>query len=195
MHAPLSALIIAITVLTGATAFAQTGQTKDVKTSAASTSIYDLSFTSMDGKKVKLETYRGKWIMFVNVASHCGYTPQYAELEKLHRSCGDRLVIVGFPANDFGAQEPGSNEEIVTFCREKYDVSFVLSQKIHVIGDETDPIYRWLTDPAQNGWNSDSPKWNFFKYLVDPDGKLVKVFTSKVPPLGTEIAGSIGTCK
>jgi glutathione peroxidase len=150
-------------------------------------SIYDYSYTSIDGKVVKLDTYRGKKILFVNVASKCGFTPQYDDLEKLYKEEKDKLVVIGFPANDFAGQEPGTNEEIASFCRLNYGVSFPMSQKIHVVGEGKDPIYQWLTDKSLNGWNSAEPKWNFHKYLVSETGELLGVYPSATKPGSVDI--------
>ena len=150
-------------------------------------SIYDYSYTSIDGKSVKLDAYRGKKMLIVNVASECGFTPQYEDLEKLYEQHGDKLVVLGFPANDFGGQEPGRNEEISKFCKSKYGVTFPLSEKVSVVGDGKHPIYQWLTDKALNGWNSAGPKWNFHKYLVSEKGELLAVFPSKTEPESEEI--------
>lgn len=154
-------------------------------------SVYEYSYTSIDGKAVSLKDYKGKYLMIVNVASKCGYTPQYEELEKLSRAYKENLVIVGFPANDFGQQEPGSNEEIAKFCTLTYDVTFPMASKISVVGDGMHPIYKWLTDKSLNGWNDAAPKWNFTKYLIGKDGELLRLFPSKVKPMSEEITGML----
>jgi glutathione peroxidase len=154
-------------------------------------SIYDYSYTAIDGSVVDLKQFKGKYLLLVNVASKCGYTPQYEDLEKLFQEYKDKLVIIGFPANDFGKQEPGSNEEIATFCSRTYGVTFPMAEKISVIGDDMHPIYKWLTDKSLNGWNEAAPKWNFFKYLIGKDGQLLKVFPSKVTPMSVEITGML----
>ncbi|HLF14279.1 MAG TPA: glutathione peroxidase [Bacteroidota bacterium] len=150
-------------------------------------SIYDYSYRSIDGNEVKLSAFRGKKILFVNVASKCGFTPQYDDLEKLYEEQKDGLAVVGFPANDFMGQEPGSNEEIASFCRLTYGVTFPMSEKISVVGEGKHPIYRWLTDKSLNGWNSAGPKWNFHKYLVGETGELLAVFPSTTEPGSGEI--------
>lgn len=150
-------------------------------------SLHDLAYTSIDGREVSLSAYKGKAILFVNVASECGFTPQYEDLEKLHRGMEDRLVIVGFPSNDFGGQEPGTNEQIASFCKLNYGVSFPLSQKVSVVGKEKHPVYRWLTERSLNGWNSAEPKWNFHKYLVSEDGELLAVFPPTTKPGSEEV--------
>jgi glutathione peroxidase len=154
-------------------------------------SIYDYSYTSIEGATVPLSAYRGKYILFVNVASQCGFTPQYAELEKLSAGRKEDLVVIGFPANDFLGQEPGTDEEIKTFCTTRYGVTFPLSQKISVVGDGKSDIYRWLTDKDLNGWNDKEPKWNFYKYLVGRDGELLKVLPSSTTPLSPELTEAL----
>jgi len=155
------------------------------------TSLHAYSFTSMDGTVVPLSSFKGKKILIVNVASRCGFTPQYEDLETLARTHREDLVVLGFPANDFLGQEPGTNEEIASFCRITYDVTFPLSQKVSVVGRNQTEIYRWLTDPELNGWNKQAPKWNFYKYLVDEAGDLVKVFPSTTKPLSNELLEAI----
>jgi glutathione peroxidase len=150
-------------------------------------SIYEYSFTSIDGITIPLTQFKGKKILIVNVASKCGFTPQYEDLEKLYRQNSDKLVIIGFPANNFNEQEPGSNKEIASFCRSKYDVTFPMSEKISVIGKDQSDLYRWLTDKTLNGWNDLAPKWNFYKYLISENGELIKVIPSTTKPLDKEI--------
>lgn len=142
---------------------------------------YSLKAITNSGKEIGFETYKGKKVLLVNLASKCGFTPQYAELEELHQQNKD-LVILGFPANNFGAQEPGTDEEIATFCKINYGVTFQLFKKDDVKGANKQLVYQWLTDPQKNGWNSEEPKWNFYKYLVDENGNLVNVFSSSVSP-------------
>lgn len=157
----------------------------------STTSIYEYGYTAMDGKKVKLSAYKGKKFLIVNVASQCGFTPQYEGLEKLAKEYKDRVTVIGFPANNFGHQEPGTNEEIVKFCTSTYGVTFPMSQKISVIGDDQDPIYKWLTTKSLNGWNETAPKWNFYKYLIDEKGELIRVFPSVTTPLSKELTGAL----
>jgi len=141
----------------------------------------------IDGTDIDLMQYKGKKVLIVNTASECGYTPQYKELAELYEKYGDKLVILGFPANNFGSQEPGSNEEIEKFCRENYSVTFPMFEKISVLGDNMHPVYKWLTSKDLNGWNDQQPKWNFNKYLIDEDGNLLKYFSSAVKPMDKEI--------
>ena len=131
---------------------------------------------------------KGKKVLLVNVASNCGYTPQYTELEALYQQSKEKLVILGFPANDFKEQEPGSDEEIAGFCKVNFGVTFPLFQKQSVLNTAGNRVYQWLTEPAANGWNNQKPTWNFCKYLVDENGNLVAFFPAAVSPLGNEIS-------
>jgi len=150
-------------------------------------SFYDFKMKDLNGKEVDFSSFKGKKIMVVNVASKCGYTPQYEALQKLYTEHSDKIVILGFPANNFGGQEPGSNDEIKSFCSENYGVTFPMFEKISVKGFDKDPLYRWLSDAALNGWNNEEPSWNFCKYLLNEKGELIKYFPSKVSPLDQEI--------
>lgn len=148
-------------------------------------SIYDFKINSLEGEEIDFAKYRGKNLLIVNVASKCGFTPQYAELEKLHEEFGDQIVVLGFPANNFGSQEPGSNQEIAEFCEKNYGVKFQMFEKISVKGEDQHPLYKWLK--AKTG---QEPGWNFCKYLVKPDG-TAKFFPSKVKPLDKEILNEL----
>jgi glutathione peroxidase len=151
-------------------------------------SIYDFKVKGLDGNTIDFSDFKGKKILIVNTASQCGYTPQYEELEKLYEEYKDKLVIVGFPANNFGQQEPGSNEEIHEFCKKNYGVTFPMAEKVSVKGDDIHPLFKYLSDEAiKSGAAEPVIKWNFTKFLVDENGKLVKVFPSKVKPLSEEI--------
>jgi len=150
-------------------------------------SFYTLQAITNAGKPFSFEALKGKYVLLVNTASNCGYTGQYDDLEKLHQQYKGKLVVLGFPANDFGAQEPGSNENIAEFCRVNYGVTFQLFQKASVKGTEKQPVFTWLSDAKQNGWNTQEPTWNFCKYLVSPDGTLLEFYSSAVSPLGSEI--------
>jgi glutathione peroxidase len=150
-------------------------------------SFHELSTSTLFGEEVNFESFKGKKVLIVNTASKCGYTPQYAELEELHKQYKDNLVIIGFPANNFMKQEPGTNEDIAAFCEVNYGVTFLMSEKISVKGDDIHPVYQWLTDKEKNGWNTQEPKWNFHKYLIDENGELIAVFASKVKPLDEDI--------
>lgn len=150
-------------------------------------SFYEFTMKDLEGKEVDFSSYKGKKIMVVNVASKCGYTPQYEALQKLYSENSDKLVILGFPANNFGGQEPGSNDEIKSFCSENYGVTFPMFEKVSVKGFDKHPIYRWLSDAELNGWNNEEPSWNFCKYILNEKGELIKFFPSKVDPLDQEI--------
>lgn len=154
-------------------------------------SIYDFTMRTIDGKELSLSQYRGIKMLIVNTASECGYTPQYEELQKLHEQYGSKVVVLGFPANNFGSQEPGSNAEIATFCKTNYGVTFQMFEKISVIGKDQSPLYKWLSTKEENGWNDQAPKWNFCKYLIDEKGMLIKYFPSKVKPLSDEIVNAL----
>lgn len=154
-------------------------------------SIYDFKVESLDGKGINFAKYRGQKILIVNTASQCGNTPQYAELEKMWLSHKGKLVIVGFPANDFGAQEPGTNKEIAEFCTKNYSVTFPMAAKITVKGDKMAPIYHWLTEKKYNGYKDSEVKWNFQKYLINEKGELVAVFPPGMKPDNPEITAAI----
>ncbi len=154
-------------------------------------SIYEFSLSSIDGKSVSLSEFKGKKMLLVNVASKCGYTPQYKDLEALHIKYKDKLVVIGFPANNFGGQEPGSNAEISTFCQKNYGVTFLMMEKISVKGEDMHPLYKWLSTKEENGVCNDAPNWNFCKYLIDEKGNIVQFFKSGVKPLSEEITSKI----
>ena len=166
-------------------------------------SIYDFKVPGLDGSDIDFSQFKGKKIMIVNTASMCGNTPQYKDLETLYEKYKDKLVIVGFPANNFGAQEPGTNEEIKQFCTKEYSVTFPMAEKISVRGDDIHPLYKWLVDqskelaksvPTDNSrdlvWRkflSDPVIWNFTKFLLDEKGNLIAVFHNKVSPMSAEV--------
>lgn len=150
-------------------------------------SVYDIAITSLEGKTIDLNEFKGKKILFVNVASKCGYTPQYKNLQALHDKHGDKVAIIGIPCNQFGGQEPGSAAEIQEFCSKNYGVSFLMTEKYDVKGKNQHELYKWLTNKSQNGVEDSTVGWNFQKYLVDENGKLIKVFKSGVNPLDNSI--------
>ncbi len=156
-----------------------------------STSFFQFTVNSLDGKPVSLEQFRGKKIVVLNVASKCGFTPQYADWEKYYTGNKDNVVVLGFPSNDFMSQEPGSAEDIAAFCQKNYGVTFPMFEKVVVKGDGIAPLYRWLTDPAQNGWNNQEPSWNFCKYLINEKGELTHFFASKVKPDSPEFLSAL----
>jgi glutathione peroxidase len=149
--------------------------------------LYDFKVPSLDGSTIDFSKYKGKKVLIVNTASECGYTPQYADLQKLYEAHKSNLVIVGFPANNFGGQEPGSNTEIKEFCKKNYGVTFPMAGKVSVKGDDIHPIFKWLTTKTENGVMDAEIKWNFTKFLLDEKGKLIAVFPSKVNPNSEEI--------
>jgi len=150
-------------------------------------SIHTFKVKSIEGGTIDFSKFKGKKILVVNTASKCGYTPQYEQLEKVYEEYKDKLVIVGFPANNFGAQEPGSDDEIQEFCKARFGVKFPLASKISVKGDDTAPIYKWLTSKSENGVLDASITWNFNKFLLDENGKVIAYFDSKVKPDSEEI--------
>ena len=157
-------------------------------------SVYSFHLKSIDGKPVSLHSYHGKVLLLVNVASKCGYTPQYAGLESLYKKYKDRgLVIVGIPANNFAAQEPGTNAEIKTFCRNKYDVTFPMMAKVSVAGEDKAPLYAFLTDKSVNPQIGGEIKWNFTKFLFDRDGKPIDRFEPAVTPDSPQVTAAIET--
>ena len=154
---------------------------------SAKKSIYDIEINSLQGKPINLSLFKGKKILFVNVASKCGFTPQYKDLQKLYNQYQDTLVIIGVPCNQFGKQEPGSSNEIEEFCQTNYGVSFLITEKVDVKGKEQHPLYTWLTQRAQNGRKSSIVKWNFQKYLVDENGELIDYYYSTTSPTSSKI--------
>jgi glutathione peroxidase len=154
--------------------------------------VYEFTMNSIEGQPMPLAKFEGKVMLIVNVASKCGFTPQYEGLEAVYEKYKEQgLVIVGFPANNFMAQEPGTNEEIKTFCSTKYNVKFPLYSKISVKGDDKAPLYRFLTDTASNPKTGGEIKWNFTKFLVDRNGKVIARFESAVKPESPEVTGAI----
>jgi glutathione peroxidase len=150
-------------------------------------SIYDIEISSLEGESIDLANFKGKKILFVNVASKCGFTPQYEKLQELHNQYGEKVAIIGVPCNQFGGQEPGSAAEIKEFCSKNYGVSFLMTEKCDVKGNNQHKLYKWLTKKSENGVEDSNVGWNFQKYLVDENGKLIKVFKSGVNPLDDSI--------
>ncbi len=153
-------------------------------------SLHSFKVESIDGGTIDFSQFKGKKVLIVNTASKCGYTKQYAQLEELHNAHGDKLVIVGFPANNFGGQEPGSNEDIAAFCQKNYGVSFPMAAKVSVKGKDQHELFKWLTSQENTDFTGDI-NWNFEKFLIDENGKLVHRFRSGADPMGKEIAGAI----
>jgi len=150
-------------------------------------SIYEFKVPGLEGGQIDFSKFKGKKIMIVNTASKCGNTPQYAELEQLYEAYKDKLVIVGFPANNFGQQEPGSNEEIAEFCKKNYGVKFVMAEKVSVKGEDIHPLFQYLTDEAKKIGVEDPIKWNFTKFLLDENGKLIAVIPHKTKPMSEDV--------
>lgn len=149
---------------------------------SAVNNIYQFKVDGLNGKPIEFSSFKGKYILIVNTASKCGFTPQYEGLETLYQTHKDKLVIVGFPANNFGSQEPGTNNEIKEFCKKNYGVTFPMAQKISVKGDDQHPLYKWLCNKTENGVSDNEVKWNFTKFLIDKEGNLIKKFDSNVKP-------------
>ena len=156
-------------------------------TGNAQKSIHDIEINDISGDPIDLTTFKGKYILFVNVASECGFTSQYEGLEELHEQFKDDLIVIGLPCNQFGEQEPGSAKEIQQFCTKNFGVSFLLTEKIKVKGEGQHPLYTWLTNKELNGNSSSIVRWNFQKYIVDKDGEFVNYFYSTTKPLSRKI--------
>ncbi len=150
-------------------------------------SIHNISIGGINGKEIRLEQFKGKKILIVNVASACGFTPQYAQLEELYRQYQDRLVIIGCPCNDFGKQEPGSEEDINTFCTTMFDVTFPLTKKINIRTSPVHPLYEWLTHKDRNRVSDNEVSWNFQKYAISPQGEWQHMFSAETSPLDDQI--------
>jgi len=158
----------------------------------AASSVYDFTLNSIDGAATPLSAFKGKVVLLVNVASKCGYTPQYAGLEKLYEAYKDKgFVIVGVPANNFGGQEPGSNDEIKTFCSRNYNVTFPMMSKVSVKGADTTPLYQYLTDKGVNPQTGGDIKWNFTKFLIDKKGNVINRFEPAVTPESGDLAKAV----
>jgi glutathione peroxidase len=158
----------------------------------AGSTVYDFKVESIDGGKIDFAKYKGKKILIVNTASMCGNTPQYEALEKLYKKYQQKLVIIGFPANNFGAQEPGSNEEIKAFCTKQYAVTFPMAAKISVKGADIHPLYKWLLEESKaKNFQPAEVTWNFQKYLIDEKGNLEAVFSPKTQPMAPEVIAAI----
>lgn len=154
-------------------------------------SIHRFKVESLDGGTIDFAAFKGKMILIVNTASQCGYTPQYAELQQLYEKYKDKLVVVGFPANNFGGQEPGTNAEIKNFCQKNYGVTFPMAAKVSVKGDDIAPIFKWLTNKSENGVMDATIRWNFNKFLLNEKGELVAYFPSSTKPLSSDITAKL----
>lgn len=154
--------------------------------------IFTISFQQNNGQALALSAFRGKKLLIVNTASDCGYTPQYSELQELYAQNKERLVVIGFPANDFKEQEKGDDETIARFCQLNFGVSFPLAKKSTVVdGPAQNPVFKWLSHKEQNGWNNQAPSWNFSKYLVNEQGLLTHYFDPSISPLSPEVRQAI----
>lgn len=161
-------------------------------TNVATTSFYDLKTTLNNGQELDFSSLKNKKVLIVNTASDCGYTNQYEGLQALHEKYKGQLTIIGFPANDFGEQEKGSDDTIEQFCKVNFGVTFPLAKKSTVIKKEDqDPVYQWLTDEEKNGWNYTAPSWNFCKYLIDENGDLTHFFEAAIEPTSKELTAAI----
>ena len=178
-------VFIGLTILMGLAAFLSSKLSSGKKQEVAG-SVYDFKMKSLEGKEINLSQYKGKYMMIVNTASKCGYTPQYKVLEKLHEQFGHKVAVLGFPANNFLWQEPGSNEEIAAFCERNFGVKFQMFEKVSVKGSDKAPLYKWLE--AKTG---ETPSWNFCKYLVSPEGNVLGYYSPTVNPMDKEIMDKI----
>lgn len=167
--------------------FVATLYPKQPEVNTSVSNLYDVNISSLNGSLLDLKQFKGKYILFVNVASKCGFTPQYKELQELQDTYSDVLAVIGVPCNQFGRQEPGDADEIQEFCEINYGVTFNITEKVNVKGTHKHELYQFLTEKRNNGVRQSSVKWNFQKYLVDPQGKLVDYFLSTTKPLSPRI--------
>jgi glutathione peroxidase len=183
--------ILTLVITSLSIAFAGFLATNSLTTMKTTTSIYDISINSLNGDPINLADYKGKKILIVNTASECGFTKQYADLQKLHETYKDKLVIIGVPCNQFGGQEPGDALEIISFCQVNYGVTFLMTEKIDVKGENQHPLYKWLTEKELNGVKNSSVKWNFQKYLIDEQGNYMDYYFSLTNPMSSKITDQI----
>lgn len=185
-----TAIVILAIIASAAVAYSfrnkVTPEKKAAMIAATPKSFYDLTYTDINGKSVSMSEYRNKYVLCVNVASKCGHTPQYTKLEALYEKHKDKLVIIGFPCNQFLGQEPGSESEIQEFCSKIYGVTFPLSSKLDVKGNNQHPVYTWLMNKDVNGVSDDKVEWNFHKVLVSPKGEWLKAFSAGSDPMEVE---------
>lgn len=183
-------VLIVFALIVGWKMFKESNQ---YKATAAPVDFHSLSAMTLDGEDYSFEKLRGKKVLIVNTASECGFTPQYSELQKLHEQFGgEEFVILGFPCNDFGKQERGDSDEIGAFCQKNYGVSFQMMEKVSIKGD-THPVYKWLTEAAQNGVSDHTIRWNFHKFTVSENGELVGSYRSAISPLDNSITTFVNT--
>lgn len=155
-------------------------------------SIYDISINSLEAQVLDLSKFEGKKLLIVNTASECGYTPQYAQLQELHENFKDKVSVLGVPSNDFGGQEPGSAEEIANFCQARFGVTFPLTEKVKILGDDRHELYKWLCSKSENGESDAEVAWNFNKFLIDENGNWVKHYPSGVDPFDENLLNDLG---
>ncbi|WP_247236223.1 glutathione peroxidase [Telluribacter sp. SYSU D00476] len=187
------AIIMLFSLITGLFANKKEIKVRPENTVAAPQTLYDFKMKSLIGDDViDFKKYKGKKVVLLNVASECGFTPQYADWQAFHEKYGDKIVVLGFPANNFGGQEPGSEQDIATFCQKNYGVTFQMFDKISVTGNDQHPLYKWLSTKTLNGWNDKAPTWNFCKYVVDEKGQLTHFFASAVKPTDAEFKKAVG---
>jgi glutathione peroxidase len=183
-------LITAAVVLIAITAF--TLRRKNARWQGpVPTSVHEFTLRTLEGEEISLSKFKGKKMLLVNVASECGYTPQYKPLQELHEKYGSKVTVIGIPANNFGAQEPGDAKQIREFCTKNYGVTFQMMEKISVKGSDMHPLYKWLSTKSLNGVTDEAPKWNFCKYLIDENGHIIQYFNSKVDPMSEEITSKL----
>ena len=184
----LIASLIPLALACGSSDRAGSQQAGMMGTSNPASSFHALSAVDIDGNPVSMASFKGKRLLVVNTASKCGYTKQYAQLQELYDTFKDKdFVVIGFPSNDFGGQEPGSEQEIAAFCQKNYGVSFPMMSKVSTKGRDQHPVYQWLTSKEQNGVMDATVKWNFHKFLIDEEGRLVAAYPSGVTPLDEQI--------
>lgn len=185
--------IMITSLITGLFADKSEMATRPADAPVAKQSLYDFKVKSLVGDQVvDLSKYKGKRVVILNVASKCGYTKQYADWEKFYKDHGNDVVVLGFPSNNFGGQEPGTSEEIATFCSSTYGVTFPMFEKVEVTGDNKAPLYKWLSNKDLNGWNDKEPTWNFCKYVINEKGELTNFFASKILPTDPEFLKAVG---
>ena len=189
----LFSLILSLVALASCSSQSARQRPNNTTNPQSSTSFYDFKMPDLEsGQMVDFSQFKGKKIVLLNVASKCGYTPQYADWEEFYKAHGDKVVVLGFPANNFMGQEPGSNEDIASFCSKNYGVTFPMFQKISVKGDDIHPLYQWLSQKDKNGWNDQAPTWNFCKYVINEKGELISFFPSGVKPGDAEFKKAVG---
>ena len=183
---------LATTIITGVLSMAfSKNMVKPKNNVVAPDSFYDLNITDINGESIHLSKFKGKKVMIVNVASRCGYTSQYRGLQELYKNHQEELEIIAIPCNDFGSQESGSNSDIKNFCESRFGVSFTMGSKQNIKSSPISPIYKWLSDPKHNGWNSSLPSWNFCKYIINEEGQLTHFLRSSFRPNGKDMKSII----